>query len=40
MKEQKRSSEGLITESLTNGMFWVCLDNEDPIRLRFRKDST
>lgn len=31
MKEQKRSSEGLITESLTNGMFWVCLDNEDPI---------
>nr|QJF46419.1 translation initiation factor 1 [Cucumis melo] len=31
MKEQKRISEGLITESLTNDMFWVCLDNEDPI---------
>nr|YP_010720989.1 translation initiation factor 1 [Luffa aegyptiaca]QKX48509.1 translational initiation factor 1 [Luffa acutangula]QKX48595.1 translational initiation factor 1 [Luffa aegyptiaca]UTQ75152.1 translation initiation factor 1 [Luffa aegyptiaca]WHE17463.1 translational initiation factor 1 [Luffa aegyptiaca]WMG65064.1 translational initiation factor 1 [Luffa aegyptiaca] len=31
MKEQKRIYEGLITESLPNGMFGVCLDNEDPI---------
>nr|ASY97469.1 translation initiation factor 1 [Cucumis sativus var. hardwickii]QDH07777.1 InfA [Cucumis sativus] len=31
MKEQKRISESLITESLTNDMFWVCLENEDPI---------
>nr|YP_010720882.1 InfA [Trichosanthes dafangensis]UTQ75044.1 InfA [Trichosanthes dafangensis] len=26
MKEQKRIYEGLITESLPNGMFGVCLD--------------
>nr|YP_009557275.1 translation initiation factor 1 [Asteropeia rhopaloides]QBC71460.1 translation initiation factor 1 [Asteropeia rhopaloides] len=31
MKEQKWSHEGLITESLPNGMFWVRLDNEDLI---------
>nr|YP_009738236.1 translation initiation factor 1 [Siraitia siamensis]QDK99925.1 InfA [Siraitia grosvenorii]QIB71541.1 translation initiation factor 1 [Siraitia grosvenorii]QIB71629.1 translation initiation factor 1 [Siraitia siamensis] len=30
MKEQKRIYEGLITESLPNGI-WVCLDNGDPI---------
>ncbi|CAN6453911.1 unnamed protein product [Victoria cruziana] len=29
MKEQKLLHEGLITESLPNGMFWVRLDNED-----------
>nr|YP_010267453.1 initiation factor 1 [Nymphaea atrans]UIF94053.1 initiation factor 1 [Nymphaea atrans] len=29
MKEQKLIHEGLITESLPNGMFWVRLDNED-----------
>nr|QBC70587.1 translation initiation factor 1 [Tetragonia tetragonoides] len=31
MKEQKWIHEGLITESLPNGMFWVRLDNEDLI---------
>ena len=31
MKEQKRIHEGLITESLSNGMFRVRFDNEDPI---------
>uniref|UniRef100_A0AB39AB61 Translational initiation factor 1 n=1 Tax=Mertensia simplicissima TaxID=3231102 RepID=A0AB39AB61_9BORA len=31
MKEQKWIHEGLITESLPNGMFRVCLDNEDLI---------
>nr|NP_054387.1 translation initiation factor 1 [Epifagus virginiana]P30070.1 RecName: Full=Translation initiation factor IF-1, plastid [Epifagus virginiana]AAA65861.1 translation initiation factor [Epifagus virginiana] len=31
MKEQKWIHEGLITESLTNGMFWVRLDNKDLI---------
>lgn len=31
MKEQKRIYADLITESLPNGMFGVCLDNEDPI---------
>nr|QJS52376.1 translation initiation factor 1 [Indofevillea khasiana] len=33
MKEQKKKRiyEGLITESLPNSMFWVCLDNGDPI---------
>nr|YP_009581646.1 translational initiation factor 1 [Glaucidium palmatum]QBK49883.1 translational initiation factor 1 [Glaucidium palmatum] len=31
MKEQKWIHEGLITESLTNGMFRVSLDNEDLI---------
>ncbi|CAN6454439.1 unnamed protein product [Victoria cruziana] len=31
MKEQKLIHEGLITESLPNGMFWVRLDNEDLI---------
>nr|YP_009737512.1 translation initiation factor IF-1 [Paris tetraphylla]QHV41183.1 translation initiation factor IF-1 [Paris tetraphylla] len=33
MKEQKLIHEGLITdtESTPNGMFQVCLDNEDPI---------
>ncbi|CAN6475750.1 unnamed protein product [Victoria cruziana] len=29
MKEQKLLHEGLITESLPNGMLWVRLDNED-----------
>nr|YP_010456413.1 translation initiation factor 1 [Parnassia longshengensis]UUA67500.1 translation initiation factor 1 [Parnassia longshengensis] len=29
MKEQKWLNEGLITESLPNGMFRVRLDNED-----------
>nr|YP_010381259.1 translation initiation factor 1 [Artabotrys pilosus]UDH59857.1 translation initiation factor 1 [Artabotrys pilosus] len=28
-KEKKKIYEGLITESLRNGMFRVCLDNED-----------
>nr|YP_010028363.1 Translational initiation factor IF-1 [Speirantha gardenii]QOS48748.1 Translational initiation factor IF-1 [Speirantha gardenii]WAW80147.1 translation initiation factor 1 [Speirantha gardenii]WAW82024.1 translation initiation factor 1 [Speirantha gardenii] len=32
MKEQKLIHEGLITESLPNGMFRVRLDNEDLIR--------
>ncbi|KAF5197875.1 Translation initiation factor if-1 protein [Thalictrum thalictroides] len=31
MKEQKWTHEGLITESLSNGMFRVRLDNEDVI---------
>nr|YP_009450267.1 translational initiation factor 1 [Burmannia nepalensis]AOV94000.1 translational initiation factor 1 [Burmannia nepalensis] len=31
MKEQKWIYEGLITESLPNGMFQVRLDNEDLI---------
>ncbi|MFS7905559.1 hypothetical protein Hanom_Chr01g00049101 [Helianthus anomalus] len=31
MKEQKWIHEGLITESLPNGMFRVRLDNEDMI---------
>lgn len=31
MKEQKRIYADLITESLPNGMFGVCLNNEDPI---------
>nr|YP_010309270.1 InfA [Veratrum nanchuanense]YP_010309355.1 InfA [Veratrum grandiflorum]YP_010309610.1 InfA [Veratrum dahuricum]QSV09421.1 InfA [Veratrum nanchuanense]QSV09506.1 InfA [Veratrum grandiflorum]QSV09846.1 InfA [Veratrum dahuricum] len=31
MKEEKLINEGLITESLPNGMFRVCLDNEDLI---------
>uniref|UniRef100_A0A9I9EEF1 Translational initiation factor 1 n=1 Tax=Cucumis melo TaxID=3656 RepID=A0A9I9EEF1_CUCME len=31
MKKQKRISEGFITESPTNDMFWICLYNEDPI---------
>nr|YP_010309440.1 InfA [Veratrum oblongum]QSV09588.1 InfA [Veratrum oblongum] len=31
MKEHKLIHEGLITESLPNGMFRVCLDNEDLI---------
>nr|QKV47893.1 translation initiation factor 1 [Corallorhiza trifida] len=31
MKEQKLIREGLITESLPNGMFRVQLDNEDLI---------
>ncbi|KAL2898269.1 Translation initiation factor IF-1 chloroplastic [Bienertia sinuspersici] len=31
MKGQKWIHEGLITESLPNGMFWVRLDNEDLI---------
>ena len=31
MKEQKLIHEGLITESLPNGMFRVRLDNEDLI---------
>nr|YP_010924116.1 translational initiation factor 1 [Dasyphyllum popayanense]WKB10875.1 translational initiation factor 1 [Dasyphyllum popayanense] len=31
MKEQKWIDEGLITESLPNGMFRVRLDNEDMI---------
>nr|YP_009108960.1 translational initiation factor 1 [Corallorhiza bulbosa]AIW51239.1 translational initiation factor 1 [Corallorhiza bulbosa] len=31
MKEQKLIREGLITESLPNGMFRVRLDNEDLI---------
>nr|YP_010314608.1 translation initiation factor 1 [Cissus quadrangularis]UNA64173.1 translation initiation factor 1 [Cissus quadrangularis]WEF49541.1 translational initiation factor 1 [Cissus quadrangularis] len=31
MKEQKWIHEGLITESLPNGMFWVRLDNENMI---------
>nr|YP_009327337.1 translation initiation factor 1 [Agave americana]YP_009334354.1 translational initiation factor 1 [Agave attenuata]YP_009335282.1 translational initiation factor 1 [Agave virginica]YP_009725226.1 translation alinitiation factor1 [Agave hybrid cultivar]YP_010185043.1 translational initiation factor 1 [Agave amaniensis]YP_010239194.1 translational initiation factor 1 [Agave fourcroydes]YP_010239280.1 translational initiation factor 1 [Agave sisalana]YP_010239366.1 translational initiation f len=31
MKEQKWIHEGLITESLPNGMFRVHLDNEDLI---------
>nr|QWQ50079.1 translation initiation factor 1 [Cyclanthera pedata] len=30
-KEQKGIYEGLINESLPNGMFGFCLDNEDPI---------
>nr|URQ21275.1 translational initiation factor 1 [Heptacodium miconioides] len=30
-KDQKKVYEGLITESLSNGMFRVCLDNEDLI---------
>ncbi|CAN6443075.1 unnamed protein product [Victoria cruziana] len=29
MKEQKLIHEGLITESLPNGMFWIRLDNKD-----------
>nr|YP_010624059.1 translational initiation factor 1 [Goniothalamus tamirensis]YP_010624104.1 translational initiation factor 1 [Goniothalamus tamirensis]WBF98345.1 translational initiation factor 1 [Goniothalamus tamirensis]WBF98390.1 translational initiation factor 1 [Goniothalamus tamirensis] len=28
-KEKKRIYEGLITESLRDGMFRICLDNED-----------
>nr|YP_009972173.1 translation initiation factor 1 [Kuepferia otophora]QNH70409.1 translation initiation factor 1 [Kuepferia otophora] len=28
MKEQKRIQEGLITESLPNGMFRISLDND------------
>nr|QNN00490.1 translation initiation factor 1 [Torricellia tiliifolia] len=31
MKEQKWIHEGLITESLPNGMFRIRLDNEDMI---------
>nr|YP_009433346.1 translational initiation factor 1 [Zostera marina]YP_010193484.1 Translational initiation factor [Zostera nigricaulis]YP_010193655.1 Translational initiation factor [Zostera japonica]YP_010205226.1 translational initiation factor 1 [Chorda filum]YP_010574301.1 Translational initiation factor [Zostera muelleri]ATD85256.1 translational initiation factor 1 [Zostera marina]QZQ52704.1 Translational initiation factor [Zostera nigricaulis]QZQ52875.1 Translational initiation factor [Zostera japon len=31
MKEQKLIHEGLITESLPNGMFRIRLDNEDII---------
>nr|YP_010424830.1 translational initiation factor 1 [Galeola lindleyana]USH94235.1 translational initiation factor 1 [Galeola lindleyana] len=31
MKEQKLTHEGLITESLPNGMFRVRLDNKDLI---------
>nr|YP_009477420.1 translational initiation factor 1 [Tecomaria capensis]AVM81966.1 translational initiation factor 1 [Tecomaria capensis] len=31
MKEQKYVHEGLITESLSNGMFRVLLDNDDLI---------
>ncbi|KAL2938193.1 Translation initiation factor IF-1 chloroplastic [Bienertia sinuspersici] len=31
MKEQKCIHEGLINESLPNGMFWVRLDDEDLI---------
>ena len=31
MKEQKWIHEGLITESLPHGMFWVNLDNENII---------
>nr|QXI83667.1 translation initiation factor 1 [Kuepferia decorata] len=31
MKEQKRIQEGLITESLPNGMFRIGLDNDDLI---------
>nr|YP_009109166.1 translational initiation factor 1 [Corallorhiza trifida]AIW51634.1 translational initiation factor 1 [Corallorhiza trifida]QBA90930.1 translational initiation factor 1 [Corallorhiza trifida] len=31
MKEQKLIREGLITESLPNGMFRIQLDNEDLI---------
>nr|YP_010027207.1 translation initiation factor 1 [Actinidia rubus]QOS04199.1 translation initiation factor 1 [Actinidia rubus] len=30
-KEEKWIHEGLITESLPNGMFWVRLDNENLI---------
>ncbi|CAN6454814.1 unnamed protein product [Victoria cruziana] len=45
MKEQKLIHEGLITESLPNGMFWVRLDNEDLVLDRVkikvsRYDST